>query len=101
MFVVPFGSCTRAQARYGTLARHTRPPATSRRRRSLLLFGIEPQTTVGFGVSSFVPWPNELSFWPVARSTSQPTLVTTQVNTVLGRLDQSLPPFGNRFPSIS
>ena len=67
-----------------------------------MLFGIEPETIVGFGSSSFVPWPNESSFAPVGWS----ALVSTPARKALPEpsASQSMqvpPPSTFRFASVS
>jgi len=66
----PCSSCPagsgRASRRAPGTCRSRSPRYRPKVERSLLLFGIEPSMIVGFGSSSFVPWPKESSELPVA-----------------------------------
>src|SRR5215208_4350749 len=64
MFVVPLGFCTRDQNNSRKSSSVKMPNAF----RSLLFGGIEPETIVGLGLSSAVPWPNASSPLPDGES---------------------------------
>src|SRR4029079_16215441 len=68
MFVVPWGSWTRDQYRFRKPLLVEPSWYTPKNFRSLLFGGMLPSTTDGMAVSSFVPWPKELSPPPEARS---------------------------------
>src|ERR1700675_3711665 len=101
MLVVPEGACTRSQARYKKSVPEIFWLAGEKRVRLLLLFGMDPETTLGTAVSSLVPLPKELSVFPVGWSRSHPCLgFEAQLMPILA---QSLfpPVFTARFPSSS
>src|SRR5215471_13309634 len=66
-------------------------PATAKRARSALEFGIDPDTTVVFTSFSFAPWPNELSPVPVGRSTPTDRLGALSQSWLPGVLTTKLP----------